>query len=540
MNIDMTLRKRCGNLSKNEVVKCNPFRIVADTVRDCLAILTLSILMTGQHAAMGQGKIASKKELLEKSGKTLSEVPLKTQVDDPPQTPLPKEPKTKPSTASKKVSAKSGKAARDEEDNLVEIDFSTAQRALLEDGAQKELDETPDGKKRLRELVSHTKNIFQERTETDLIRRPLTLERDVLAGEIYQYNQGIAQAQQAISQAQNKRRQFETLIRGGDNSQATADSIRACDNQIFMANALIQNNQSEIASRAPELNALNIQIAPLESKLLSLWNELNLNRKSWLELSQPQLKYAQGNYESLKNCISEWVLIDSQWPDAFCWVALCDYELGNYDEAWNLVERTGEMRKTLGFRKAWAQGEALRGLISARISSKRGKSAGYMQTASQYVTRDKNSNWMTYFLMGRAAVENEKLAIKAKTNFEKTLKINEDALCATYWLALLQATTTTPAARDTEAGIKALENLWIHSNKRSWRLAKSMTFAYDAAKRQQDAEVTWETVRRLAPAAKHAELEAERAANLAKHKSAETEEGGSKIKKSGPSQSKGT
>lgn len=416
-----------------------------------------------------------------------------------------------------KAGSKKSKAAAQEEQTekpLEEIDFGSAPITLGDGDTPGEYDATPEGRKRLTVLQARAKEIFKDRDSTESELRPLLIPRDRLVGEVTLLNQGISNAQQAIVQGQNQIRRLQQQLNNGGNNNTNAITleIENVELQILTANRAISVNREEIAERTPEIAALNQQIQPLTDRLLKLWLELNTSRTQWLEIRQPQFKYAHGNFESLKQVIDDWLAIDSLWPDAFCWAALTNYELGNYEAAWNFVDRAAELRQTLRFPKAWAQGEALRGLIAARLPERRGKAAGHLQSAQVYVNKDKNTNWEVFFLVGRAAVENDKQAAKARSSFDKALKINPEAACVKFWYGHLQITTTTATVRDVAAGTKTLEGLWDKSTKKSWRLAHELALAYDAAFRTADADSTWKVVLELAPAEYHDKLSEARSA----------------------------
>lgn len=412
---------------------------------------------------------------------------------------------------------------------LEEIDFG-APIKFRDGDTPDELDATPEGRERLEELESRAREIFEDRDEVESQMRPLVVPRDRLVGEVTVLNQGILNAQQTINQWQNQRGKLLQQLNNGGNTDGIRNQINEIDLQITMANEAILFNRREIAERTPEIIALNQQIDPLNARLLKLWLELNNFRKQWLEIRQPQFKYSRGNFEALKQVIDDWLLIDGLWPDAFCWAALTNYELGNYEAAWDYVDKAAELRTTLRFPKAWAQGEALRAMIAAQIPERRSKAAGHLQSAQVYVNKDKNTNWETYFLVGRAVVENDKLAAKARTNFDKALKINPDAECIKFWYAHLQNTTTTATVRDVATGTKTLETLWEKSTKQSWRLAHELVLAYDAGFRKTDADRVWELVLELAPRDRHDELKEARAAVAAKLKSGNASESPSKSK----------
>lgn len=426
--------------------------------------------------------------------------------------------KAKPGTKQ----AKGADPAEEPENPPEDVDFGAVPITFRDDNTPDELDATDAGRERLQKLEARARDIFKERDSVERQRQPLVTPRDNLLGEVTLLNQGILTTQQAILQGQTQRRKLQQRLNDGENTEAVNNQLQNLDNQLAMANRAIAFNQNEIAERTPEIDALNLLIRPLDLRLLKLWLELNDFRKQWLEIRQPQFKYAHGNFEALKQVIDDWVLIDGLWPEAFCWAALTNYELGNYEAAWDDVDRAAELRKTLRFPKAWAQGEALRGLIAARIPERKSKAAGHLQSAQVYVNKDKKTNWQAFFLVGRAALENDKQAAKARASFDKALKINPNATCVKYWYGQLQVTTTTATVRDVAAGTKALEGLWEKSTKQSWRLANGLVLAYDAANREDDADLVWEVVLELAPKAKHDALQAARDAAAEQRKSTTT------------------
>lgn len=417
-----------------------------------------------------------------------------------------------------KKNAKGEAPAEEEGPELEEVDFG-AQVALLHEGVTTEVDETPEGQQRLRDLERKAKEIFNKRDTTMIFWRPKANRRSQLINEVLLYNQGIAQAQQTILQTQKVLSKLQRLINDGDDSQGTRNQIRLAENQIIAANNLIGKNQEEIAERAVDINGYNIELKPLEDELMQMWLALNECRKQWLELRQPQQKYAHGNYEGLKRVIDDWLILDALWPDAYCWAALCSYELGKYDEAWTHMEKVAELRKIHNFRKSWPQGDALRGMIAAKLKDLKSKSAGFINVATLSAGKDRRPSWETYFLLGRATYENEKLAPKTKLHFEKALKINPDAACVKYWQGRLLTTTTSSGVRDPQAGTEVLETLWKRSTKQSWRLAHALVVAYDAAGRDDQAELTWRLVEDLAPKTEQEQLQKAREEAAAQAKS---------------------
>jgi tetratricopeptide (TPR) repeat protein len=365
-------------------------------------------------------------------------------------------------------------------------------------------DETPDGKTRLNEVTNRAREIYREYNAVERERRPLAGPRDILAREVYQLAVGINDATAAAAQAE---KQIFTLQQQIAASNDAALKNALSNQQQILANLklLAQNNANAINMRQPKLNALNIAIKPLDDRLRKLWEELNSCRKQWLDLRVPHEKYARSDFEQLKIVIDDWLRIDGLWPDAFCWGALCAFELGDYEKAQELVERADKIRtEVLGSRKTWSQVEALQGLIASRAPGQRGKSTGFIDKAMGHVDREKD--WVTHFVAGRAASEHERLATKAKAYFDRALKIKPNSLCVKYHLALLQTTSPNKSVVDVAAGTKLLESVWSRTGKRSWRMSFALVKAYDAAKRKADADNQWEATLALAPAGKHAEL----------------------------------
>jgi tetratricopeptide (TPR) repeat protein len=207
--------------------------------------------------------------------------------------------------------------------------------------------------------------------------------------------------------------------------------------------------------------------------------------------------------------IDDWLRIDGLWPQAFCWGALCAYELGDYEKAAEWSEKADQLRvEIFQSRKPWAQIEALQGLIALNTPGQRSRSMGFIQKAMSHA--DKVKDWETHFVAGRTLAENERQASRAKAYLEKALAIKPSCLCAKYWLARLQTTSADKSVQDVAAGTKLLESLWSRTGKRSWRISFALVRAYDAAERTADSDRQWATTLAMAPAGKHAELKSQR------------------------------
>lgn len=386
-----------------------------------------------------------------------------------------------------------------------------------EDEGVADLDETPEGQERLGEVTARAREIFRERDGVEKERRPIAAPRDVLQGEVNLLTQNGLAAQQQLGVLNRTLGNLNrSLARANsENEPSIRNQIANVQGQISNAQGVITGSQNQIVARQPRLDALNNLIRPLDERLKKLWEELNSCRKQWLELRQPQRKYSHASFESLKRVLDDWLRIDGLWPDALCWSALCEFELGNYDAAWDQVEKAGELRNALYYPKSWAHGEALRGLIAAKIKVRKPKAAAHLQSAMVHLNKKKNSDWQTYFLLGRAYYDNDKMAPKSKGNFEKAMGISPDAPGLKFWYGRLLSTSTNTNVRDVKAGTKMLENLWERSAKKSWRLSSALVFAYDTAQETEKAKQKWDLTLELAPKSEHDALN-EMRASLAK------------------------
>jgi hypothetical protein len=150
----------------------------------------------------------------------------------------------------------------------------------------------------------------------------------------------------------------------------------------------------------------------------------------------------------------------------------------------------------------------MQGLVALQTQGQKSKSAGLVQKAISRA--DKDSDWQTYFIAGRASEETGRLDGKAKVFLERALKIDPDCHQAAYFLGRLQTTSSEKSVRDVDAGIKLLESAWSRTGKRSWRIGFALVKAYDAGKRDSDATRQWEATLALAPVRVHEQLKKER------------------------------
>lgn len=365
-------------------------------------------------------------------------------------------------------------------------------------------DETQDGKARVAIVSARARELYQEYDVVDKERRPLAANRDLLYGEMRQLAARINEADAKAKAANGRIFILQQQIAVANNNNLRNELLN-CQQVVANMGVIIQNSSDGISARQPKLDALNIAIKPLDNRLQKLWTELNACRKQWLELRVPHEKYARSDFEQLKLVIDDWVIVDGRWPDALCWSALCSYELEDYEKADEMAEKANQIRaQVLGSPKAWSQLEALQGLVAFQIPRQKRKSITSVEKAMGHF--DKEKDWVTPFIAGRATREHKHLASKAKAYFERALKIKPNCTCAKFHLGVLQTTTNETNVRDIAGGIKLLESVWTRTGKRSWRTSVALAEAYEAAERQSDAKGQWEIAITLAPERERAKL----------------------------------
>jgi tetratricopeptide (TPR) repeat protein len=261
---------------------------------------------------------------------------------------------------------------------------------------------------------------------------------------------------------------------------------------------------AEADAHSARIGQLSETVQYSRIKFKRRWDDLNFCRKDWLEICRPHDKYARADFEGAKRVTDEWLTVDTLWMDAYCWSALCAYELGEYLPAKERIETAEKLRtEVLGQVRSVRFIEAMQGLVAIQQPAQRSKSTGMIQKAMTNVDKD---DWQTPFVAGRAAVELGHQDSKAKAYFERALKINPDCEYARYWLGHLQATSTEARVRDLDAGIAMLESTWSFSRKRSWRVGVALARAYDAANRGPAANSQWKATLELVPVSERSKL----------------------------------
>jgi tetratricopeptide (TPR) repeat protein len=191
--------------------------------------------------------------------------------------------------------------------------------------------------------------------------------------------------------------------------------------------------------------------------------------------------------------------MDGQWPEAFAWAALCAYELDDIRSAADYLEKAQRLNADLSrSNKKLPQLEALAAIIRRKQPGQAIKAEAALANAIRLA--DKNSDWETYFLLGRYYFEVPDDGVRAQMHFQRALAIESNCDCARLWLARLQSTSTLPTVRDLYAGTTCLEQLWKKSGEQSWRLACFLAEAYSASERETEAEEMRRTAAELAPA----------------------------------------
>ena len=339
--------------------------------------------------------------------------------------------------------------------------------------------------------------------------RPLFAERVTIANSLPAKQVAMTQAGVAVKQLDSRL----AVLKQRPRFSNTADPVNAEEDKLNEQrgrfNEVFERNKNEIAAGVARIEELDRALKDLSERMQQKWEELRGCRKQWLELCRPQDKYARADLEGSRQVIENWLKVDELWVDGFCWGALCAYDLGDHEKANELVDRAEKLRiEVLRSAKPIPLIEATQGLLILSSQGKRSKSPSIIQKAITHVDRDRD--WQTHFVAGRATSEIGRLDGKAKAYFERALGIESDCQHAAFWLGRLLTSSTDKTVRNVEEGIRLLEDVWKMTGERSWRISFALVQAYDAGARADQATKQWETTLALAPVREHERLKKER------------------------------
>jgi tetratricopeptide (TPR) repeat protein len=410
----------------------------------------------------------------------------------------------KPLETPSKVKEKNKKAnAKDSGQNENEL-FGPPFGALPLPGNSPDPEDLPVGKSKMDELVRQAREANTECTTIERDCRPLFIEKSSLLADIAKRLPVAAAADIVVKDREPRLKILSQRVRFSNADYGLNDEEDKLRAQRDEAAHTRDTNIAEIKNHQARLGQLDETLQYSFVKFKRRWDELNDCRKSWLEICRPHDKYARADFEGAKRVTDEWLQIDNLWIDAYCWSALCAYELGDFALAKERIEAVEKLRiEVLRQVRPLPLIEATQGLIAIQQPGQRAKSSGMVQKA---ITHVKDTDWQTPFVAGRAAVELGRQDAKAKAYFERALKIDPECQYAKYWLGHLQTTSTETRVRDLDAGIALLESTWSFSGEQSWRVGVALARAYDAANRQSDASRQWETTLKLVPTSERAKL----------------------------------
>lgn len=377
-------------------------------------------------------------------------------------------------------------------------------------------DETPEGQNQLRKVEERARELYQEWKAVHDRRAPLAGPRDTKVGQILQMRQQNAEAVETIG---NLSKEIGILqLQLANASGPLANNLRAEIRLYQMqANALtngIAANNRQIANLEPQVRVLNAQIAPLDTQLVQIWNQMCQARIQWLDIRRPLEKYVRGEYELLQKVIDDWLLIDGIWPPAHCWAALCAYEMKDMQKAYASVEKAGKLYLSMSPTRRWPQLDALAGMILMETAKTKKTPKDFLGKAFRVAKQDAVKHpewidWQTYYILGRCYVNKDSNPQKAKTFLEKSLAVSPNCVCARYWLARLETTTSDEKIRDIEHGTKELEALWTSTGQRSWRMALALSEAYLMGDQKDSSREIVQKAEELAPRTERDKIKAE-------------------------------
>lgn len=455
---------------------------------------------------------AAKAPLVDSEKVAMQEAPEATAIRDFPTTPL-IEPDADKTTAptqnspetSSKVKEKNPKKANQKTSGPAENEFSAPPFGSTPlAGNDPDPEHLPWAITKLTELVRQVREANLECTTIARDCRPLITEKINLHAEVAKKQLLAAAADIKVNNLDPQLKILSQRVRFSNVGlllNAQEDELRA---QRDAAARTRDTNVAEIDNHRARIGQLQETLNYSSIKFKRRWDELNDCRKQWLEICRPHDKYARADFEGARRVTDEWLRVDSLWMDAYCWSALCAYELGEYLPAKERIEAAEKLRTEVLMQvRPIRLIEAMQGLIAIQQPAQRSKSAAILQRAMTNLDKD---DWQTPFVAGRAAVELGRQDAKAKAYFERALKINPECQYAKYWLGLLQTTSTETRVRDLDGGIALLESTWSFSRKQSWRIGVALARAYEAADRGPAASRQWKTTLDLVPVSERSKL----------------------------------
>lgn len=357
-------------------------------------------------------------------------------------------------------------------------------------------DETPDGKVRLAELVETAKRLIEERKETLRERRIPAERRDSLLARFNNAEQQIVRAQALILASSKEMAQLNQRlgILNGQMRQNAEQRVAVLQAQVRSQQPVVESNLADQMRWSPDITALNATLQPLDDRLRQNWKQLEETRKQWLKIRDPISKYSIGELEVLRKVLDDWLVIDGLWPEAHLWAALCAYELGDYDEAHDYLEKADDIRRNTLYQAAeWPEVLAMRFLVGRSSSIHRQGTSKNIQKADNL--NKKKPTPLVHFLIAISYTDRDDNHARAMKYYNDALEQNPKFVCARVALARLQTISKHPkVASEAESGLKTLQKTWQQTGERSWRLASYLAEAHYKMGSRDKASEYWKIV----------------------------------------------
>jgi tetratricopeptide (TPR) repeat protein len=273
-------------------------------------------------------------------------------------------------------------------------------------------------------------------------------------------------ARAAMSVIQTQGKQAEDAIAGINMQAAQATSQLERDN-LAAQHAIVSGQLATLTTlanrQATIIKGLDGEVRVGNAQSTRLWNAATQLRSEWLRLTDPFGKWAKGENERTVVILTEWIVLDSECPLAYCARGFASTQLGNNRDA------IADFEKALKLDKQFPLAMAGRALAMTR-SDQRVKGNNEMRRA---ITIDRKTPVMNII---QAIIHEESGDHGKAVAFFKKAIDTEDYVARTR-AALLLAASPKDEVRDGDEALKLAEKA-VELSKRNWMALHALAAAY--------------------------------------------------------------
>ncbi|MEZ6129183.1 MAG: hypothetical protein R3C59_10915 [Planctomycetaceae bacterium] len=353
-------------------------------------------------------------------------------------------------------------------------------------------DRTPDGAARLEELAGKAKRLCLEIERLQKERRPHDAKRATMLGPYQQAQAALAEAnriQSAAAQAITNLNRRLNIALSKNEANALRNSIRAAQLDGQRAEQKAAAAGQVISNLEPQIVAINRVIKPIDDQALDAFRQLEECRQQWFSITRPDVKYARGDYETLRQLLDTWLLTDGLWPDGMIWAGLCAYSLQDFPGAEDYTQKVEHIRekvfmltdsdpKLLALKAMIARDRADTDSRKATIDARRWTNSAANDLRSMERSSRAKPEAIAYFILARFHAGRDSEHKRALKYYELSLQHDPEHLCSTAGLGSLQIESDMEGVRDPEQGVQRLQKVWDRCETKSWRLALQLINGY--------------------------------------------------------------